>query len=120
MKSVEKPCNGGQWTVARKKSFIMSALRGASRRWGPAYQSKKNARVSRNAYRCAACKKIFGSKQIKIDHIVPVVDPTGQNNSWDAIIHRMFPEVEGYQMLCEGCHDKKTSEENQQRKLNKR
>ncbi len=98
----------------------MSALRGASRRWGPAYQSKKNARVSRNAYRCAACGKIYDSKSIKIDHIIPVVDPSGVDNSWDAIIGRMFPEVDGYQCLCEADHDRKTTEENRIRKLHKK
>ena len=97
----------------------MSALRGASRRWGPAYQAKKNARVSRNAYRCAHCGKIFGSKEINIDHIIPVVDPSGMDNSWDAIIDRMFPEVEGYQMLCEKDHDIKTAAENTMRKATK-
>ena len=107
-----KTRNGGQWTSARFNSFVMSALRSASRRWGPAYAAKKAARVGRNAYVCAACKKIFGSKEIKIDHIEPVRTVTGQDNSWDATIARMFPEVDGFQVLCKGCHNLKTSIEN--------
>ena len=111
-----KPHNGGQWTDARKTSFIMSALRNASRRWGPAYASRKAARIGHNAYRCAACKKIFGSKEIKVDHIKPVRSVNPTENSWDLIIKRMFPEVDGYQVLCKDCHSTKTKAENDLRR----
>lgn len=119
MKSVEKPCNGGQWTVARKKSFIMSALRGASRRWNPMHAARKDARTARNTYTCAACKKSFGSKQIRVDHIEPVRDVTGKDNSWDAIIRRMFCEKDGFQVLCVDCAQLKNNIENAARRLNK-
>lgn len=115
-----KPHNGGTWTEARKTSFIMSALRGASRRWGPAYAAKKSAKLAFNTYRCAACKKTFGSKQIKIDHIAPVRSVVPSENTWDQIIARMFPEIDGYQALCIPCHSTKTEQENAARRANKK
>ena len=33
----DKPYCNGQWTAARKKSFITSALRRASSRWAPKF-----------------------------------------------------------------------------------
>ena len=47
--------NGGEWTEARYKSFIISALRAASRRWGPKNKCIQNARVGRGQYKCELC-----------------------------------------------------------------
>ena len=115
----EKNRNNGQWTTPRFNSFIKSALRSASRRWGPAYTSKKNARTARNTYTCSLCSKSVGNKDIKIDHIHPVVDPVKGWVSWDSFIERLFVEKEGYQALCVACHSVKTSEERLVRKAAK-
>lgn len=109
-------CNGN-WSEARFKSFVISALRRASSRWAPKYTCKKNARVGRNEYRCASCAAIVGNKYIKADHIQPVVDPVRGFESWDVYIQRLFVEVDGYQAICKACHTIKTGEE---RKLRKR
>jgi len=111
-------CNG-QWTEARFESFIKSALRRASSRWSPKYECKKKAKVAYNTYVCASCKKQYGNKEIRIDHILPVVDPTEGWQSWDIYIERLFVEVDGYQALCNDCHDKKTEAERIIRKANK-
>ena len=103
-------CNG-QWTQSRFESFIKSALRRASSRWSPKYECKKKAKVAYNTYNCAACCRQFGNKEIKIDHINPVVDPHKGFETWDRYIERLFVEVEGYQVLCIECHDKKTEGE---------
>ena len=115
----EKNRNNGQWTTPRFNSFIKSALRSASRRWGPAYTCKKNARTARNTYKCSLCNKSVGNKDIKIDHIHPVVDPTKGFESWDKFIERLFVELDGYQAICITCHKAKTAEEREVRKKNK-
>ena len=112
-------CNE-QWTEARFKSFIISALRRASSRWAPKYTCKKNARVGRNQYRCTSCSKVVGNKHIKADHIHPVVEPIRGFVSWDEYIARLFVEVDGYQAVCSSCHAVKTAEERELRKQNKR
>ena len=111
-------CNG-QWTKARFKSFVTSALRRASSRWAPKYLTKKNARTARNTYTCSLCAKSVGNKDIKIDHIHPVVDPTKGFVSWDSFIERLFVELDGYQAVCITCHQTKTAEEREIRKKNK-
>lgn len=126
-KKVEREYNGGQWTEARMRSFIISALRGASQRWGPKHAALKAARVSRGNYRCASCGTVGGKSlppeagkkrrrnNAVADHIDPVVPVTGFT-TWDSFIERLFCEEDGYQVLCWACNKQKTGEENEERK----
>lgn len=122
-----KEFNGGKWTLARKKSFIISALRRASTRWGPKNVAKAKARVGHGVYLCNHCKREGaatlppeeGKKRRRnnaaVDHIVPVVDPTVGFQSWDIYIERMFCEEEGFQVLCRECHTAETKLERDKR-----
>lgn len=120
---LKKPRNGGQWTQARFNSFIVSALRGATRRWGPRNECIKNARIARGVYRCESCGKEGAAtlppkegqkrrrKNIVADHIEPIVDPAVGFVDWNTWIDRAFVEVDGFQALCYECHTKKSNEE---------
>lgn len=99
----------------RFKSFLMSALRNQSRFWFPKTECIKNARVDRGKYQCSICPAIVGPKDIKADHIDPVILLEGFD-SWSEVIKRIFCGIEGYQALCKPCHDLKTKEENAKRK----
>ena len=114
-----KTRNGGQWTEARFHSFIKSALRGASRKWGPIHKCLKDARVGRGKYLCAECKEIVPvtaiidgkrKKNMVVDHTDPIVPVTGWV-SWDSCVERMFVEIDKLQALCGTCHDIKCKEE---------
>ena len=114
-----KTRNGGQWTQARFNSFIKSALRGASRKWGPIHKCLKEARIRRGVYLCASCKEgvpltaVVNGKRCKnviLDHIEPIVPVTGWEG-WDSCVERMFCELDGLQALCKPCHDTKSKEE---------
>lgn len=117
----EKPYNDGQWTQARFNSFIKSALRKASTRWPPGYGALNDAFVGSainpesgrmcKHYMCAGCGESFPAKRVAKDHIVPVIDPETGFTTWDEVIKRLFCEKDGYQILCDGCHDNKTQEE---------
>lgn len=117
----EKNRNGGQWTEARYQSFIKSALRRASTRWGPVYQARKDAEVGKRInkstgrmamhFECACCSEAFPAKQVAVDHIDPIIDPAVGFTNWDETIERMFCEAEGLQVLCKECHDAKTKAE---------
>ena len=118
--SGEKVKCGGQWTQARFNSFIKSALRGASRKWGPMQQCLKDARTRRGYYKCAGCEQEVpatikvGGKRFKnavADHIDPVVDPNVGFQGWDECVRRMFVEQDGFQCLCKECHDNKCQSE---------
>jgi 5-methylcytosine-specific restriction endonuclease McrA len=101
--------NGGEWTEARFKSFITSALRAASRRWPPKFAALKKALVGRKTndktgklaqhYRCVTCNKDFVGADVQVDHI-----------------DRMFCELHDLQVLCKPCHKQKTQQEKEARK----
>ena len=122
----DKKRNGGEWTEARFKSFVTSALRAASRRWPPKYKALKEAFAGRKVnaktgklamhYTCAACKKLFVATDVQVDHIKPVVDPKKGFVSWDSFIDRMFCEIENLQVMCKPCHKIKTDQEKLERK----
>ena len=122
----DKKRNGGEWTEARFKSFVTSALRAASRRWPPKYKALKEAFVGKQVnaktgklamhYKCAECKKLYVATDVQVDHIKPVVDPKKGFVSWDSFIDRMFCEIENLQVMCKPCHKIKTDEEKNLRK----
>lgn len=121
--------NSGEWTEARYRSFIVSALRAASRRWPVKYKVLKAALVGRKVnkatgklalhYRCADCADVFPAKDVAVDHIEPVVATQQGFVSWDVFIERLFCEADGLQILCKQCHSTKTATERQQRKERK-
>lgn len=99
----------------RFRSALISVLRRFSRFWEPSNNVLKNSRIGRGMYQCKICCKIVTTKEIKVDHIDPVVPVTGFT-TWDDLIARLFCEESGLQALCKVCHDKKTKEENDQRR----
>lgn len=114
-KKVERTRCDNKWSEAKYKSFITSVLRRASGRWSPKHTVIKNSRVARGKYLCGECQAIVGPKQIRADHIEPVVPVTGFT-TWDSFINRLFVEKEGLRAICKDCHSIKTKEENRQRK----
>ena len=100
---------------SRFRSFLMSALRKVSRFWAPARVCLSNARIARGMYKCQLCSAVVGHKEIKIDHINPVIPVEGFKN-WDEVVERLFCEEDGFQAICKTCHDEKTKKENDQRK----
>lgn len=117
--------NDNEWTSARFKSFITSALRTATRRWPPKYKALKDACIGRQVnkatnklayhYKCAHCRKLFVQKDVQVDHIDPVVAPHVGFEGWDIFIDRMFCEKNNLQVLCKTCHSVKTQLEKKER-----
>lgn len=123
--------NGGEWTQARFNSFVKSALRAASRRWPAKYQClneacvgvQTNIKTGRQAkhYRCNQCLEHLPAKDVQVDHIDAIIDPSEGFTTWDSVINRMFCEKDNLQVLCIKCHLTKTAVEKQlakERKLN--
>jgi len=121
--TVARTRNGGEWTEARFTAFIKGALRGAM--WPPKYVCIEKAFVGHGInpatkrrckmHRCAECTKSFPVKQVKADHIIPVVGPEGFVD-WNTFISRLYVEADGFQCVCEACHKKKTESERIARK----
>lgn len=110
-----------EWTEGRIRSFVTSTLRGGLRRWPPKYICLNEAKVGKlineksgrlaEHYRCASCKGLFPAKNVQVDHIAPVVDPTLGFISWDVFIERLYCPKENLQVLCLECHSTKTKQE---------
>jgi 5-methylcytosine-specific restriction endonuclease McrA len=101
------------------KSFIISLLRRGTYRWKPRNECLKAAKVAYGKYQCNICKQIFRKKDITLDHIEPVVPVTGFTTFDDYII-RMYPQKEGFQVICKVEHSIKTKRENLERKENRK
>lgn len=122
---MSKKYNSGKWTESRFQSFIKSALRSASVRWPPRYETladafvgvKTNPKTGRQAkhYECAMCVGHFPQKDVQVNHKEPVI-PTSGFTSWDEVIERLFCEKEGLEVLCKPCHKAITALENKERK----
>jgi len=118
---MNKPFNNGNWTEARFRGFIVSAMRHASMKWQPKHDAVKAAFIGHGInpttgrrcklHLCAECGEQFPQSQMRADHIEPVIDPAIGFTSWDDYINRMFVEVDGYQAICIGCHKIKTDAE---------
>lgn len=128
MEDNKKPYNGGEWTEARYHSFVKSALRSASVKWPPRYQTlhesyagvrlnPKSGRMAKH-YQCNCCKALFPAKDVQVNHIDPVI-PIEGFTTWDEVVRRMYCEKEGLEVLCKPCHKEITKEENEARKAHK-
>jgi 5-methylcytosine-specific restriction endonuclease McrA len=92
-------------------NFVRYTLRKASLRWPARSAAFKRSRIERGLYKCEVCLGEFRSKNIQLDHIVPVVDYRGFT-TWDDFIYRLFVPSDGFQTICLNCHAAKTSVEN--------
>lgn len=118
-----KTRNGGQWTEARFRSFIKSALRGA--RWPQKYACIRKAYVKDGVnpktgrkcrlHTCERCAGLFPQNMMQADHIIPVVGPEGFVD-WNTYIDRLYVEADGFRALCKPCHKAITKQQNQERK----
>jgi len=109
-------------TKKRKSGFNLSGyIFGALRkiwRWHPERKKALDAALAPGQsvnYICAICDNVFTRKGINVDHLQPVIDPAVGFNSWDVYIKRLFVTSSELQILCKGCHTKKTTAENKTR-----
>jgi len=101
------------------KSFIIQLLRRGTYRYKPRNDALKDAKIARNQYKCATCSGIFGRKDVQIDHTDPVVSVETGFVDWNTYITRMYPEKQGFQILCSQCHSNKCLLEKEMRKFYK-
>ena len=118
-KLIDKPFNGGLWTAARKRSFIISQLRRG--KWPPKYAAIKRAHVGPGInpktghkcelHKCEDCGQLFAKGDMRADHRLPVVDPSVGFVDWNTWIERYHIEADSYDIICVDCHAVKTAAE---------
>lgn len=106
--------------VFNLKSYIIATLRRATYRFPARYNVMNKARISRGKYQCNICKNILSRKEIRMDHIEPVVNPLIGFTTWDDYITRMFVPESGWQALCLKCDKEKQTIERAIRKETKK
>jgi 5-methylcytosine-specific restriction endonuclease McrA len=115
---VVKTRNSGTLSESAFWSFIRSALRQKSRWWKPVSDCKQKVKRpykgpnkrQKFEYQCNYCKNWFPDKEVNVDHIIPAGTLTCANDL-PGFVERLFVEVEGLQVLCTTCHNKKTKQE---------
>ena len=116
----DRPRSSGTMTEAMFITFVKGHLRRASRWWKPISETLKKSRVGRGVYLCNVCNEhvpasivVNGKrkKNILVDHVAPVVDPTTGFSGWDNFINGLYCEEDNLQAICSACHDAKSSEE---------
>lgn len=114
--AVRRTRNGGEWTEAEFFGFIRSNLRLMSRKWNPRKLAEHRARAPYTGpnkrqkwkYQCARCWGWFKRTEVEVDH----VEPCGTLKSFDdagEFLRRLLVEVDGFEVLCEECHQAKTN-----------
>ena len=126
--AVDKTKCDKSWTQSRYNSFIKSALRKASTRWPPKFNTlnaaKRGKRINKATgrvaehYECGICHNEFPAKEVAVDHINPIIDELGFT-TWDSVIENMFCDSDNLQVLCSACHTEKTNAEKALRKITK-
>ena len=117
--------NDGEWTEARFRAFIISALRAYMKRFPPKWKALKAAMVGKKInkrtgrlaehYLCASCGGFFVARDVQVDHIDPVVSPEEGFQDWWTYFNRLYCEADNLQVLCKQCHKEKTNAERKER-----
>ena len=122
-REVIKEFASGTMSRAAFFSMIRSALRRKSMYWKPISECKEKSRRAYKGsntrqkweYKCNKCKKWFPDKRIVVDHITPAGE-LNDFNDLSSFVKNLFCEVDGLQVLCKECHDKKTIVDNKKTK----
>lgn len=56
---------------------------------------------------CEICGKVMAKSHAEVDHIIPAGSITDFSEI-EGFVRRLFCSMDGYQLLCEECHDIKT------------
>jgi len=118
-------------TQAKFINAVISGIRTAFARYSPKYETvlklsrveadryNKDGSVSKVpdvGYKCNICSQV--AKKVDIDHIDPVIpaDKARSDMAIGEILNRIDCDIDNLQVICESCHDLKTTEERKLRK----
>ena len=117
--STPRPYNNKTMSESEVRWAILQKLRMLTSWWKP-----KSACITKSWWVCIACKGVFPKKEMKADHILPIVPTDWWKKTddlflwynWNEWLRNAFVEVDDYQAMCKNCHDIKSKKENADRK----
>lgn len=84
----------------------------AVRRERPWYKKDGSAASKpRVEFLCSQCGQWHMGKEIQVDHVSPVVDPTLGFIDWNTFVDRLFCDSLNLAVICKVCHKNKTNKE---------
>ena len=134
MPRTQKTRNSETMTEAGLKNFIISLLRKSNFAWKPKKEVIMSCRTDNKLIneatgkpnmtsKCQKCGTRVLEKNLKIDHIDPIVPVEGWGDTtrflgvnWNEYLGRMFVESDGLQGICADCHKDNTDKENKDRR----
>ena len=116
------------WTTARQWSFVRSALRSAWSRHPVRFEALRRAerpykgpdKRRKKEWQCAECRSWNKSKDVSVDHIIPAGSLKKLEDLPGFVERLLFISVDDLQVLCSGCHTKKSNEESAHRREQQR
>ncbi len=96
--------------------MLLSAIGRVWMFWKPRLEVKQRCKIEGKTgwWKCELCKK--ERERLQVDHIDPVVLPEVGFTTWDTYIASKFVTADKLQGICWDCHQKKSKEENKQRR----
>lgn len=98
--------------LPNRVTWVKAKLRNASIQWPAKTEAFRRVRIERGLYKCQECNTVMERRKLQADHREPVVAIEKGWTNFDDYINRLFCDVEGYNILCETCHENKTTLEN--------
>lgn len=132
---IARPYNGGEWSIARMRSFIMSALRRAQ--WPPRHKAVAKAFVGYGInpktgrkcklHKCEKCGATLPQGEMHADHrdaVIPLSHDWADGDhfvgyNWTEVVRRLYVEADAYSVMCRPCHKQITDAENAERRASK-
>lgn len=116
------------WTTARQWAFVRSALRSAWSRHPVRFEALRRAerpykgtdKRRKKEWQCAECESWNKSKDVSVDHIIPAGSLKCLDDLPGFVERLLFIPVDQLQVLCSGCHGKKSQQENAYRREQQR
>jgi 5-methylcytosine-specific restriction endonuclease McrA len=81
------------------------------------WDALRRVKIAPNQYKCEVCGNVFKLREVQVDHLEPVVEPTVGWESIRVFAYRLFSPSETLQVLCQdNCHKNKSKKENKVRR----
>ena len=117
-----------KYITAKEHRMIIGALKRVFSRSEHAQRIRTAAVAQRSGpkggkrFICAGCKGVFTAANVNVDHAQPVISigHSASTKTLDELIDQLWCNPSNLQILCKKCHNKKSKQEQKERRQHKR